>query len=264
MTDEKDRKSDTPEGEELEDRRESPSDAPDYLEEPGPQLDMEPVPDEDVDSQADSRDSDSTDVDTVDIESRESGEDSYSRDFEGETSEDKLLQCKARVRQLEAEIHSLKETLLRKMAEFENLKKRTIREKDEAIRYGTADILTNLLEVLDNFDRALAVEPDAVDMHSFYEGMKLVARHLQEILRGQGLAEVDPAGEPFDPFFHEAMMRHETDEVPDNTVLEVFQKGYKLKDRLLRPARVMVATRPAGSATGAEEPSPAPTEEDDE
>ena len=242
MTDDKHREPEAASEAETADRGDHPSDAPDFLEEPGPSLDPEPIGEADASSDSN---------------------DSFSADFEGDSDEERLARCKARVRQLEAEIHSLKETLLRKMAEFENLKKRTSREKEEAVRYGTADILTSLLEVLDNFDRALAVEPDAVDIHSFYEGMKLVARHLQEILRGQGLAEIDPAGEPFDPFFHEAMMRHEADDVPDNTVLEVFQKGYRLKDRLLRPARVMVATRPSRPGDKVEE-SPAPTEEGDE
>ncbi len=249
MADEKHRDPETvPEAASMKEQ-ETDSSAPDYLEEPGPRLDSD-----------------------AEEETQEPEEESYSSvDFGGDSADERLGRCKARVRQLEAEIQSLKETLLRKMAEFENLKKRTSREKDEAVRYGTASILTSMLEVLDNFDRALAVEPDSADTHSFYEGMKLIARHLQEILRAQGLSEVDPAGEPFDPFFHEAMMRRETDEVPDNTVLEVFQKGYKLKDRLLRPARVMVATRPvpadAADATPAEqtdEPAPEAKEEGDE
>jgi molecular chaperone GrpE len=148
--------------------------------------------------------------------------------------------------QLERETHELKETLLRKMAEFENLKKRTAREKEEAVRYGTAEVLTRLLEVLDNFDRALLLEPDSegFDVHSFYEGMKLIAKHLLDSIKGEGLMEINPKGEPFDPFFHEAMMREASAEFPDNTVVEVFQKGYKLKDRLLRPARVKVALHP--------------------
>ena len=148
--------------------------------------------------------------------------------------------------QLERETHELKETLLRKMAEFENLKKRTAREKEEAVRYGTAEVLIRLLEVLDNFDRALLLEPDSegFDVHSFYEGMKLIAKHLLDSLKGEGLMEINPTGEPFDPFFHEAMMREASEDFPDNTVVEVFQKGYKLKDRLLRPARVKVALHP--------------------
>ncbi len=150
------------------------------------------------------------------------------------------------IRQLERETHELKETLLRKMAEFENLKKRTAREKVEAVRYGTAEVLTRLLEVVDNFDRALLLTPDSegFDVYSFYEGMKLISKHLLDILKGEGLIEIAPAGEPFDPFFHEAMMREESVDFPDNTVVEVFQKGYKLKDRLLRPARVKVALHP--------------------
>ncbi len=154
--------------------------------------------------------------------------------------------------QLERETHELKETLLRKMAEFENLKKRTAREKEEAVRYGTAEILNRLLEVLDNFDRALLLSPESegFDIHSFYEGMKLIARHLGEILKGEGLVEINPEGDPFDPFYHEAMMREESTDFPDNTVVEVFQKGYKLKDRLLRPARVKVAVHPRDTNTG--------------
>jgi len=173
-----------------------------------------------------------------------------------------IARLENRVRQLEEENRNLKDTLLRKMAEFENLKKRTAREKDEAVRYGTAGVLTNLLEVLDNFDRALAIEPDVADHHSFYEGMKLIARHLFDILKSEGLVEINPKEEPFDPFFHEAMMRKESTEFPENTVLEVFQKGYKLRDRLLRPARVMVSTRPAEEAV--EEPVDEPDTASDE
>ncbi len=189
-------------------------------------------------------------------ESPVSAEEDVAKRTAGNSSSEGMLSDTANIAeqmtQLEQETHELKETLLRKMAEFENLKKRTAREKEEAVRYGTAAVLTRLLEVLDNFDRALLLEPDSegFDIHSFYEGMKLISKHLLDILRGEGLIEIDPKGEPFDPFFHEAMMREESPDVPDNTVIEVFQKGYKLKDRLLRPARVKVSVRPEAVSPG--------------
>ncbi len=225
--------------------------SPDVIEEPGPVLEPEGKPEDDV-------------MELDEDSEIENGDDREAA-FSGEMSTEEVIgSLKARVNQLESENRGLKETLLRKMAEFENLKKRTEREKEEAVRYGTASVLGGLLDVLDNFDRALAVEPELSDHHSFYEGMKLIARHLKEILRGEGLSEINPEGEPFDPFYHEAMMREETTEVPENTVLEVFQKGYKLRDRLLRPARVKVGTRPSEPVTDeAEDEAPVTTEENE-
>ncbi len=188
-----------------------------------------------------------------DREGEEKGSDAVGSDGEAAFSDPEssggmpeTIDIEEQMTQLERETHELKETLLRKMAEFENLKKRTAREKEEAVRYGTAQVLTRLLEVLDNFDRALLLTPDSegFDVQSFYEGMKLISKHLLDILKGEGLMEINPVGEPFDPFFHEALMREESADFPDNTVVEVFQKGYKLKDRLLRPARVKVALHP--------------------
>ncbi len=215
-----------------EDSAMEPVEVPDVMEEDGPVLDEEVTA-------------------SKPLEEPVEPEDAFTEpEPEFEDEDEKLMPETAdlaeQLTQLERETHELKETLLRKMAEFENLKKRTAREKEEAVRYGTAEVLTRLLEVLDNFDRALQVEPDSegFDVHSFYEGMKLIAKHLLDSLKGEGLMEIDPKGEPFDPFFHEAMMREASEDFPDNTVVEVFQKGYKLKDRLLRPARVKVALHP--------------------
>lgn len=162
-----------------------------------------------------------------------------------ESDDDSNSIFKEKIEILEKEKQELSDKLLRKAAEFENLKRRTTREKEEAVKYGSASILSSMLEVLDNFDRAVEMEPNADDFHSFFEGIRLIDKNLKEVLRMHGLEEINPVGEKFDPFFHEAMMREETDEVEDNTILEVFQKGYKLKDRLLRPARVKVAVLPS-------------------
>jgi len=162
-------------------------------------------------------------------------------------SDDNCSVLKKKIALLEEEKKELNDRLLRKAAEFENLKRRTAREKEEAVKYGSAAILSSMLEVLDNFDRAVEMEPNADDFHSFFEGIRLIDKNLKEVLKMHGLEEINPVGEKFDPFFHEAMMREETDEVEDNTILEVFQKGYRLKDRLLRPARVKVAVLPSVS-----------------
>ncbi len=164
-----------------------------------------------------------------------------------ESDEENCSVFKEKIAILEEEKKELNDRLLRKAAEFENLKRRTAREKEEAVKYGSAAILSSMLEVLDNFDRAVEMEPNADDFHSFFEGIRLIDKNLKEVLKMHGLEEINPVGEKFDPFFHEAMMREETDEVEDNTILEVFQKGYRLKDRLLRPARVKVAVLPSVS-----------------
>ncbi len=147
-------------------------------------------------------------------------------------------------RKLKEEYEKLKEAYIRKVADFDNLKKRTKKEKEDAIKYGNANLLIPILDVVDNFERAIAVEPEKSDFHSFYEGVKLIEKHLKDILISAGVGEINPKGEMFDPFYHEAMMKEIRDDVPDGTVTEVYQKGYKFKDRLLRPAKVKVAINP--------------------
>ena len=124
------------------------------------------------------------------------------------------------------------------------MKKRTQKEKEDAIKYGNASLLLSILDVVDNFERAVAVEPEKSDFHSFYEGVRLIEKHLKEILLSAGVEVIDPINKPFDPFYHEAMMKEMRDDVPDGTITSVFQKGYKFKDRLLRPAKVRVAINP--------------------
>ena len=147
-------------------------------------------------------------------------------------------------KKLKEEYEKLKEAYIRKVADFDNLKKRTRKEKEDAIKYGNANLLLPILDVVDNFERAIAVEPDKSDFHSFYEGVRLIEKHLKDILISAGVEEINPKGEKFDPFYHEAMMKEIRDDVPDGTVTEVYQKGYKFKDRLLRPAKVKVAINP--------------------
>ncbi len=141
----------------------------------------------------------------------------------------------------------LREALLRKTADFENLKRRTEREKSEFFRFALVDVFSDLLGVLDNFERALQhlEAGDAASGSDVHVGIEMISRQLGEVLRKFGLSEVPALGLPFDPNLHEAVVREETRMAEPLTILEVLQKGYLLNDRLLRPAKVKVAAAPA-------------------
>ena len=140
----------------------------------------------------------------------------------------------------EEEAGRIREALLRKSADFENMKRRTEKEKAEYFRFALAEVFADVLGVVDNFERAVAHRADATG-EEFHAGIDMIARQLTDSLRKYGVEEVLARDVPFDPNVHEAVVREETDSAPPGTVLEVFQKGYLLNDRLLRPARVKVA-----------------------
>lgn len=147
------------------------------------------------------------------------------------------------------EKQELYDRLLRKQAEFENWRKRTQREKEDFRAHAVADLIHELLPVLDGFDRALKQRDHRVP-EQFYQGMELIHRELFEVLSRAGLAPVETAGQVFDPHFHHAV---ETVEVPgarDQEIVEELQRGYKLKHRLLRPATVKVAAAPLSDKAG--------------
>ncbi len=132
----------------------------------------------------------------------------------------------------------LKDRYLRTLADFENFRKRSEREKSDFYKYAVASTLTELLPVLDNFDRALDHAEEGDDFH---RGVLLIYKQLADVLRKHGLRAIDQSGVPFDPKIHEAVVRVEDPSVPSHTVVEILQKGYFLHDRLLRPAFVKVA-----------------------
>lgn len=147
----------------------------------------------------------------------------------------------------EEEAGRLREALLRKAADFENLKRRSERDRTEYVKYALTETMRDLVGVLDNLDRALVHAP-ASGVDDFRAGVEMIARQLSEVVRKYGVSEVAALGTPFDPQFHEAMMKGEAADVPPGTVIEVFQKGYVLNDRLLRPAMVKVSAVPAAPA----------------
>jgi len=138
------------------------------------------------------------------------------------------------------------ERLLRQVAETDNLRKRLAKEKQDAIRYANESLIEQLLPTMDSFDMALMAvsSADENSIDSLKTGIEMVHTQLKRTLEEVGLSEIDAKGQEFDPALHEAMSRKESVEAEEGTVLEQIRKGYKLKDRLVRPASVVVATAP--------------------
>lgn len=136
---------------------------------------------------------------------------------------------------------SLLDRLARAQAEFENARRRSVKEQQEYRDFAISDAIKSLLPVMDSFERALQTKSDSND---FRNGVELIYKQLQDALAKLGVRAVPAKGEPFDPHYHEAIEMVETAEAPDHHVIEELQRGYKLKDRLLRPAMVRVAKNP--------------------
>jgi molecular chaperone GrpE len=136
--------------------------------------------------------------------------------------------------------------LLREAADFENYKKRVVRERQEAVTYANESLLQKLIPVLDAFEMALAAtnkEPDGAQ--SLRAGIVMISNQLKAALTQAGLEEIDASGKVFDPNFHEALAQEQTDQAPEGTVVRQIRKGYKFRNRLVRPAGVVVAKKPA-------------------
>lgn len=137
------------------------------------------------------------------------------------------------------------ERLLRVTADFENFKKRAARERDEARRSATESVLGRFLPVLDNFDMALAAASQAnASVEALKIGVGMIQGQLKGVFGDAGVEEVPALGVPFDPSVHEAVSQQESTEVPEGQVLQVVRRGYRMRDRLLRPASVVVAKAP--------------------
>ena len=142
------------------------------------------------------------------------------------------------VSRLEAEISELKDRSVRTMADFENFRKRAERDRAEERRYAAAEVLKEFIKIIDNLERAVASEGGEGD---FRAGIELILRQMQELLQKSDVSRIESEGKEFDPRYHEAVSKHESDKVVIPTVSEEMQSGYLLHDRLLRPAVVKVA-----------------------
>jgi molecular chaperone GrpE len=145
------------------------------------------------------------------------------------------------LQKLKSERDALLDRLARAQAEFENARRRAAKEQQEFRDFATSDAIKSLLPVIDSFERALHVKSDGGEFRS---GIELIYKQLQDALAKLGVQVIPAKGEPFDPRFHEAIEMVETTDAPDHAVFDELQRGYKFKDRLLRPAMVRVAKNP--------------------
>src|SRR6266436_2080343 len=150
---------------------------------------------------------------------------------------------------LKAERDALLDRLARLQAEFDNARKRAVREQQEFREFAAADVIKNFLPILDSFERALKAGGDSnsnSNSNDFRNGIELIYRQFQDALQKIGVQPIVSVGQPFDPRIHEAVEVVDTSEVPDHHVLDELQRGYKYKERLLRPAMVRVARNARG------------------
>jgi molecular chaperone GrpE len=156
-------------------------------------------------------------------------------------------QLKADLDAARAEAESWKDRFLRKAAEFENYRKRADRDRGDAVMFAQSSVLTDFLPVLDACERALGSfqrEECPPGAEQYREGVELLYRQAREVLARLGVVPIDSVGQAFDPNIHEALLRVETSDKDENTVIQEFRRGYQFKDRLLRAAQVAVAVRP--------------------
>lgn len=148
------------------------------------------------------------------------------------------------------EVDAIRERLLRLQADFENFRKRTLREKNELYRQANEDLMLELLPVLDHLDLALAAAREHGADEAFVEGFRLVSEQMLAALQKFGLNPIDAGHDVFDPNRHEAISHLASDEIPENHVMTQVRRGYALGDRLLRPAQVVVSSGPGPGDTG--------------
>lgn len=165
----------------------------------------------------------------------------------GEEPAVELQSVLVQLARLQGEKDELYQTLVRRQADFENFRKRIERERQEDGRRAAAMVIEGLLPVLDAFERALASPAEqGFDQHRV--GYDLIYKQLWESLARHGLERIEAVGKPFDPFVHQAIERTETTEHEDGMVLEEFQRGYKMRDKVIRPSMVKVASNPPASS----------------
>lgn len=174
-------------------------------------------------------------------------------EIEAETAVDEVLELKAQIAELEAENSELKDRYLRKQADFENFRKRLLREKEESIKYANSSLLADLVTIIDDFERAIRSSVESKDFESFHSGIEMIEKQLVSVLeRKYGLARMESVGKEFDPELHEAIGMVESEDHDVQTVVEDYQRGYMLHDRVLRHAKVRVAIPVQGTEAGTE------------
>jgi molecular chaperone GrpE len=153
---------------------------------------------------------------------------------------DELSAAKAKIEELEAKLSETENRMYRVQADLDNFRRRARLDLEAAQKYRSQNLITEILPALDNFERALKIDTDDEKTQSLLQGMDMVYRQLVQALQNEGIEAIQAEGQQFDPHLHQAVMQVEDDQYESNVVIEEFQKGYKLKDRIIRPAMVKV------------------------
>ncbi|MCY9592541.1 nucleotide exchange factor GrpE [Paenibacillus chitinolyticus] len=169
---------------------------------------------------------------TYDAEQAEAAE-AAAPDAEGATN--------AELDELRKAAEESQQRLLRAQADFDNFRRRTRQEKEEFAKYASLKLIEQMLPVIDNFDRALVSSRETQDFEALTKGIEMVYRQLDQVMTQEGLTPIEAVGQPFNPEFHQAIMQVESDEHEEGIVVEEVQKGYMLKDKVIRPSMVKVS-----------------------
>ena len=148
--------------------------------------------------------------------------------------------CDDKVKKLEAELEEWKNSYTRKLAEFQNFTKRKENEVAEMRKYASEGIIVKLLDNIDNLERAVDASKESQNFDSLIEGVNMILNNLKNLLTEEGVEEIEAAGKEYDPYEHKAMITENKEELDNNVVVQVFQKGYKMKGKVVRPAMVTV------------------------
>jgi len=172
----------------------------------------------------------------------------------GRGADDKISALKAELAQTKAELEKFRDLALRSSADLDNYRKRMSKEREEAIKFANSSFLERLIPVLDNFEFGLQAARTTSNPVSILEGMAMVQKQFQDFLSSAGIEMIDATGQHFDPQLHEAISQEENEQVPEGIVIRQLRKGYKLRDRLIRPANVVVSKgTPIAVSTGPRE-----------
>jgi molecular chaperone GrpE len=147
----------------------------------------------------------------------------------------------ARIAELERQVEEHQQRYLRAQADFDNFRRRTAKEREELAQYATMKLITQLLPVVDNFERAITAAKQNYDFEALSKGVDMVSRQFNQVLEQEGLKPMETVGEPFNPEYHQAVMQEQSADHEEGIILEELQKGYMLKDKVLRPAMVKVS-----------------------
>lgn len=199
-----------------------------------------------IETDSDIKEKDENEIEYITEKEKKSDKSGPKTEVKEKTSEEKqeisvneIKKLKEKIKDYETENIKLKEQYLREAAEKDNLRKRTEKEKNEFYQYALSELFREIISILDNFDRALEKKEEGDKKH-FREGIELIHKQLETLLKTNGIRPIEIEDKKFDPRFHEALMSEESEEVEEPTVSEVVQKGYMIHQRLLRPTLVKV------------------------